>query len=72
MHIKLKGTRVYRAEWGTDKRIGRFIKVQPIREGTEKFAREIARWVADVFDELSDAYDKAVRDIPFEPVKWTR
>ena len=71
MHINLRSTRLYRVEWGTDKGGERFINVQSGKEGDERFAREIARWVDDMFDELSDAYDKAVRGLKFTKVKWT-
>lgn len=71
MHINLRRTRLYRVEWGTDQRGERFVNVQSGKEGDERFAREIARWVDDMFDELSDAYDKAVRGLKFTKVKWT-
>ena len=71
MHINLRRTRLYRVEWGTDQRGERFVNVLTGKEGDEKFAREIARWVDDMFDELSDAYDKAVRGLRFTKVEWT-
>lgn len=71
MHINLRSTRLYRVEWGTDQRGERFVNVQSGKEGDERFAREIARWVDDMFDELSDAYDKAVRGLRFTKVEWT-
>lgn len=71
MHINLRRTRLYRVEWGTDQRGERFVNVQSGKEGDERFAREIARWVDDMFDELSDAYDKAVRGLKFTKVEWT-
>ena len=42
------------------------------KEGNERFSREIARWVDDVFDELSDAYDKAVSGLDFTKVEWVQ
>lgn len=71
MHINLRRTRLYRVEWGTDQRGERFVNVLTGKEGDERFAREIARWVDDMFDELSDAYDKAVRGLRFTKVEWT-
>ena len=71
MHINLRRARLYRVEWGTDKSGERFINVQSGKEGDERFAREIARWVDGMFNELSDAYDKAVRGLRFTKVKWT-
>ena len=63
---------MYRVEWGTNKKGRRFINVQQGDEGDEKFAREIAHWVDEVFDELTVAHDRAIRDLPFTQVKWTR
>ena len=71
MHINLRSTRLYRVEWGTDKSGERFINVQSGKEGDKRFAREIAQWVDDMFDELSDAHDKAVSGRRFTKVKWT-
>ena len=71
MHIKRRGAFLYRVEWGTDQRGVRFINVQTGKEGDERFAREIARWVDDMFDELSTAYDEAVRGLKPTKVKWT-
>lgn len=72
MHIKRRGTILYRVEWGTDKWGRRFINVQPGYEGDEKFAREIARWVDEVFEELTVVHDRAIRELPFKKVKWVR
>lgn len=72
MHIKRRGARLYRVEWGINKNGQRFINVQTGKEGNERFSREIARWVDDVFDELSDAYDKAVSGLDFTKVEWVQ
>ena len=72
MHIEKRGTRFYWVEWGIDKKGWRFINVLPTREGNDRFSREIARWVDEVFDELTVVYERVVKEIPFEKVKWTR
>ena len=70
MHIKRRGARLYRVEWGTDRKGARFVNVQTGKEGDERFAREIARWVDVEFDELSTAHDRAVKGLKFTKVKW--
>ena len=70
MHIERRGSSLYRVEWGTDKSGERFINVQTGKEGDERFAKEIARWVDAEFDELSTAHDRAVRGLKFTKVKW--
>ena len=72
MHIEKRGTRFYWVEWGIDKKGWKFINVLPTREGNDRFAREIARWVDEVFDELTVVYERVVKEISFEKVKWTR
>lgn len=66
MHIEKRGTRFYWVEWGIDKKGWRFINVLPTREGNDRFAREIARWVDEVFDELTVVYERVVKEILFE------
>lgn len=72
MHIERRGTLFYWVEWGTDKKGARFINAYPTEEGNDRFARKVKRWVGDVFDELGDAYDKAMKGLPFDMVQWTR
>ena len=38
MHIKRRGARLYRVEWGTDRKGARFVSVQTGKEGDERFA----------------------------------
>ena len=72
MHIERRGSSLYRVEWGTDKRGERFINVQVDEEGDERFAKDIQRWVTVKFDELSDAYDRAVSGRRFTKVEWVK
>ena len=68
MHIGRRGRRLYRVEWGTDKKTGRrFVNV----EGEdERFVRKIERWVLIKFDELGETHDNVIAGRKFDLVEW--
>ena len=70
MHIKRRGSRLYRVEWGTDRRGSRFVNVLAGNDADEHFAKDIERWVYRKFDELNVAHDRAVKGLRFSKVKW--
>ena len=72
MHINRRGALLYRVEWGTDKQGERFVSVQPDKKADKQFVKDIERWVAAKFDELTIAHDRAIKGLSFTKVQWAK
>lgn len=72
MHIERRGTLFYWVQWGTDGKGVRFVNVFPSGDGNTKDGRKVKRWVEDMFDELTDAYQKATLGLPYDMVEWAQ
>lgn len=71
LHIRRRGTNLYRVEWGTNKRNELvFVNVESGKEADKQFVKNIERWVNLKYLELNHAHDQVLDGEQPDKVDW--